>query len=55
LLPLLRGEKGYISEKREVVKESEGKVRTEGKGGYFRERGRERNKKKTGNEVLEQF
>jgi hypothetical protein len=41
--------------KREVVKESLGKVRTEGKDGYSWERGRERKKRKTGIEILEQF
>jgi hypothetical protein len=37
------------------VKESVGKVRTEGKDGHFWESGRERKKRKTGNEVLEQL
>ncbi len=55
MLPLLRGEKGYRRKGKSIVKESVGNVRTEGKEGYFRERGRERKKRKTGNEVLEQF
>ncbi len=35
------------------MKESLGKVRTEGKDGYYWESGRERKKRKTRNEVLE--